>query len=72
MTCSTKNVVYRIQCPCGMQYVGRTMRMLQVRLNEHIVNIKHGLWDNYLYKHYARCHNKDPIGTLGCQLLYYP
>lgn len=33
VTCSTEGVVYPLQCPCGLQYVGRTRRPLSVHLN---------------------------------------
>lgn len=42
ITCLSKGVVYLIQCPCGLQYVGRTKRELRIRLNEHIANIRKG------------------------------
>lgn len=40
ITCTTKHVVYVIRCPCGLEYIGRTIRQLQVRLKEHVTNIK--------------------------------
>lgn len=42
ITCSTTHIVYCLQCPCGLQYVGRTTRALNIRLNEHISNIMKG------------------------------
>lgn len=33
ITCSTVGVVYLLQCPCGLQYIGWTKRPLQVRLS---------------------------------------
>lgn len=42
ITCSTVGVVYLLQCPCGLQYVGRTKCPLQVHLNKHINNIQKG------------------------------
>lgn len=35
ITCNTKNVIYMLICPCGQQYVGRTIRKLQTRVKEH-------------------------------------
>lgn len=40
--CASKHIVYLITCPCGKQYVGRTIRSIS-RVNEHIANIKNGL-----------------------------
>lgn len=64
LTCSTLGVVYLLQCPCGLQYIGRTKRPLQVRLNEHITNIKSGFTNHSVSKHYLLVHNKDPSNTL--------
>lgn len=61
ITCSTVGVVYMLQCPCGLQYVGQTKRPLQVRLNEHITNIKIGFKNHSVSKHYLLTHNKDPF-----------
>lgn len=35
ITCSSVNVIYLLNCPCGFQYVGCTRRQLRIRLNEH-------------------------------------
>lgn len=40
------------------------MRMLQIRLEEHIGNIKRGFRGHNLSKHYAKHHNRNPAGTL--------
>lgn len=66
LSCSTKNVVYLIWRPCGMQYVGRTQQAcaLQVRLNEHVAYIRRGFPGHYLSRHYAKCHYRNPEGTL--------
>ncbi|OCT90662.1 hypothetical protein XELAEV_18019279mg [Xenopus laevis] len=42
-TCMSTNVIYLLKCPCGSAYVGKTNRMVRVRLNEHrsaIRNVK--------------------------------
>ena len=64
ITCGTTGVVYLLQCPCGLQYVGRTKRPLRVRLNEHITNILTGFKNHSVSKHYLLKHNKDPSNTL--------
>lgn len=53
-----------LQCPCGLQYVGRTKRPLQVRLNEHINNIRKGFTKHSVSKHYLTVHNKDSSNTI--------
>lgn len=62
LTCETRYVVYLITCPCKKQYVGRTIRTLSVRGNEHIANIKKGLTNHSVPKHFLRCHNQNPNG----------
>lgn len=44
--------------------MGHTVRALQVRLNEHVANIKQGFPGNYLSRHCAKYHNRSPAGTL--------
>lgn len=64
ITCSTTHVVYLLTCPCGLHYVGRTVRSLKVRLGEHIGNIRRGFLGHPVSKHYLDKHKKDPSGTL--------
>lgn len=64
ITCSTLGVVYLLQYPCGLQYIGRTKRPLQDRLNEHITNIKSGFKNHSVSKHYLLVHKRDPSNTL--------
>ncbi|OCT95562.1 hypothetical protein XELAEV_18013250mg [Xenopus laevis] len=39
-TCETKFVVYMLKCPCGMAYLGQTIRMVKERIKEHRNNIR--------------------------------
>lgn len=55
ITCNTTGVVYMLECPCGLQYVGRTIRALKTRLYEHCYNIRKGL-----ETHYKLVHGSDP------------
>lgn len=64
ITCTSVGVVYLLQCPCGLQDVGRTKRALWVRLNEHIGNIKRGYDKHPVSRHYDQVHNRDPSNTL--------
>lgn len=50
-------------CPCGLQYIGRTVCMLQTRLAKHATNIKKGFPKHSLFKHYALWHGCNPEGT---------
>lgn len=38
-TCNTENVIYLIQCPCGLRYTERTSRKIKTRIREHWRNI---------------------------------
>lgn len=64
ITCSTEGVVYLLQCPCGLQYVGRTKRSLSVRLNEHVTNILTGFLKHPVSRHYLEVHNRNPAKTI--------
>ena len=64
ITCSSKGVVYLLQCPCGLQYVGRTKRELKIRLNEHIAKIRNGFPNHSVSRHYDLVHHRNPEGTL--------
>lgn len=44
--------------------MGRTKRALQVRLSEHINNIREGFKNHSVSKHYDLVHNRDPSNTL--------
>lgn len=66
ITCSTPKMVYLLICPSnlfGLQYIGRTIRPLQVRPNEHIGNIRRGFKGHLVSRHYLEVHNKNPSGT---------
>ena len=38
----TKNCIYCLDCQCGRQYIGETKRPFNVRLKEHISNVRKG------------------------------
>lgn len=64
ITCSSMDVVYLLQCPCRLQYIGRTRQSMQVCVGEHITNIKNGFRFHSVSKHYAIHHNRNPANTL--------
>lgn len=64
ITCNTSYVVYALQCPCGLIYIGRTKRLLRVRIAEHIANIKIGFKDHNVSLHFKLMHNQDPSGLI--------
>lgn len=61
ISCRTGGVVYLLECPCWIQYIGRTKRELWRRLREHVQNIKKGFVKHSLSRHYAEFHNEDPF-----------
>ena len=60
ITCHSKFVTYVLECPCTLQYVGRTTRELKVRINEHVANIIKGYPEHSVSKHFDLYHNRDP------------
>ena len=63
ITCSMTHVVYLLTCPCGLQYIGRTVREFRIRVNEHIGNIRRGYRKHSVSRHYREVHGRDPSGT---------
>lgn len=63
ITCDSMNVIYLIQCPCGLNYIGRTCRKLKTPIREHWRNIRLGLSTHNLSTHYKIKHNQDPKGS---------
>lgn len=62
ITCFSKNIVYLLQCPCGLQYVCQTIRTMQIRVNKHLCNIQSRFPKQSVSKHYTVCHAKNPKG----------
>lgn len=62
ITCNSTNVVYLLQCPCGLQYIGRTCRTLKTRIREHIYNIKKCVGTHSVPVHFSQAHGSDPSG----------
>ncbi|XP_075462091.1 protein-arginine deiminase type-2 isoform X2 [Ascaphus truei] len=64
ITCRSPFVVYLLECPCGLQYVGRTGRPLKRRLAEHVFNIKRGLETHSVSNHFRLKHGQNPAGLI--------
>ena len=62
-TCATTHVVYLVTCPCGKQYVGRTIRAFSVRVGEHVTKIIGGSTKHTVPRHYRECHARNPKGS---------
>ncbi|OCT82948.1 hypothetical protein XELAEV_18025483mg [Xenopus laevis] len=46
-TCSSTHVVYTLKCPCGMMYIGKTIRSVNTRIKEHKNTIRNFALDTY-------------------------
>lgn len=73
INCGTSYLVYGVVCLCGLLYVGRTIRPLRTRFNEHKCNInnsnsydqsiKNKKCHNYsVPRHFKECHDGNPTG----------
>ena len=58
--CNTEGAVYVLECSCGLQYIGRTKRLLRIRIKEHVKNIEKGFANHSVSRHFAKVHHKDP------------
>ncbi|MEE6521975.1 hypothetical protein FKM82_020351 [Ascaphus truei] len=62
MNCHTEYVIYLLECPCGLQYVGKTKRAIKTRILEHLSNIRRGVLTHSVSKHFALFHNSSTKG----------
>ena len=60
ITCDSDHVTYVIECPCPLQYVGRTTRKLRIRINEHLANIRNDFPNHSVSRHFSEFHKSDP------------
>lgn len=58
--CNTEGALYVLECSCGLQYVGRTKRLLRIRIKEHVQNIINGFDKHNVSRHFDKYHNRDP------------
>ena len=65
-TCNSSYIVYLLWCPCGLLYVGRTKRLLRVRIAEHLANIKKGFEHHSVSMHFKKKHRQDPSLAQFC------
>lgn len=62
ISCNTTHVIYALECPSGMMYIGRTKRPLKKHMAEHIHNIKIGFKHHSVSSHFKHHHNREPSG----------
>ncbi|XP_029469168.1 uncharacterized protein LOC115097463 [Rhinatrema bivittatum] len=56
-TCQSSSVVYIVQCPCGLFYVGKTTRKVRIRILEHCSRIRNEVETAPLVKHWQEYHH---------------
>lgn len=61
---STQKSIYAISMSLWAPVCGQDKTSLQVRLNEHISNIRKGFKKHSVCKHYDMKHDRDPLNTL--------
>ena len=52
ITCKTKYVVYLLKCPCGLCYVGKTIREIKTRFSEHKSSIRNNDEKSSVARHF--------------------
>lgn len=72
LNCGPSNLIYVINCTCGLQYVGKTSQTLRMRMNNHRFNILNGYNKHSVSRHASIHHNCDikdftitPIETIS-------
>ena len=60
--CSSEFVVYGLSCPCGLLYIGRTIRPLRERFGEHRRNIEGGTDPHSVPRHFTMLHQQSTSG----------
>lgn len=59
LTCNTDLVVYLLQCPCNLLYVGETTCDFKVRFNQHRYTIRKGRLDLPVSKHFSELKHSE-------------
>ncbi|XP_063782381.1 uncharacterized protein LOC134932160, partial [Pseudophryne corroboree] len=60
INCNSLMVIYLLECPCGLKYVGKTKRVLKLRIQEHARNIKNKITTHAIYRHFHEFHHSNP------------
>ncbi|MEE6524958.1 hypothetical protein FKM82_024715 [Ascaphus truei] len=69
INCNSTNVIYLLECPCGLQYVGTTTRSIKRRLYEDVYNITKGLITHNVSNPFLQVHDRDPPAGLKCMAI---
>ncbi|OCU00394.1 hypothetical protein XELAEV_18006169mg, partial [Xenopus laevis] len=75
-TCDSKYVVYILKCPCGLAYIGQTIRAVKDRIKEHrgnIRNFKMGTaTDTSVSRHFHMGHNVSQLKWMVLEQIKMP
>lgn len=58
-TCATEGVVYLWKCPCPQFFIGKTVRCVRTRIQEHLSRIRLHNLEALIVDHYIRTNNKE-------------
>lgn len=73
ITCTTKNVIYMIKCPCGLAYIGKTQRALKTGIAEHLSCIRTNNLKNPGAVHFnSKRHNLSTLRYIGIEHVKVP
>lgn len=59
LDCSSSFVIYLLECPCHLQYIGRTTMPLRTRMNKHRHNVNNGFINHSVSRHALFKHEKN-------------
>jgi hypothetical protein len=62
ITCMSTNVIYKLKCPCGLSYIGKTSGSFKTRISEHRSNIRTGETKHLVAAHFVPAGH--PISSL--------
>lgn len=71
-TCRTQGVVYLMTCTCGVFYVGKTVRQLRQRINDHIYYSGNGKMLTPVSRHLNIYHRFDTSSIVFAVLAVVP
>lgn len=73
ISCSTKNVIYMLKCPCGLAYIGKTTRPLKTRITEHRSNIRNHDHKSPVARHFTQfSHTVSSLKYIGIEQITPP
>ncbi|XP_035254901.1 uncharacterized protein LOC118217183, partial [Anguilla anguilla] len=73
ISCSTADVIYLLRCPCGLAYIGKTIRSLKTSISEHRSNIRTRDVRSPVAAHFMQVnHNVSSLQYIGMEKVRVP